>query len=156
MDWYGGTLSQTRGLRPATICTKNKPVVCFGGFGDGNKTSQGGLSEAGSDGGESEGFWVGVMITENKKATVVRPHPRPASNYTHRHTHIHGGFQSGHQAVAEVSHGHHVCWPMASRLINKQSGMEGQIRDRCGGGAEKRGVGGGGNWRGHSPMMIAK
>lgn len=92
--------------------------------------------------GESEGFWVGVMIRENKKATVARPLLKPASNYTHTDTHTHTwGFQSGHQAVAEVSHGHHVCWPMASRLINKQSGMEGQIRDRCGGGAAKRGVG---------------
>ena len=37
---------------------------------------------------------------------------------------------------------------MASRLINKQSGMEGQIRDVCGGGAEKRRVGtGGGHWQ---------
>lgn len=96
------------------------------------------------------------MITENKKATVVRPLLRPASNYTHRHTHIHGGFQSGHQAVAEVSHGHHVRWPMASRLINKQSRMEGQIRDRCGGGAGKRWVGGGENWRDDWRMMIAK
>ena len=39
--------------------------------------------------GESEGFRVGVMITENKKATVVRPHLRPASNYTHTHTDTH-------------------------------------------------------------------
>lgn len=72
------------------------------------------------------GGW-GVKITENKKATVVRPLLRPASNYTHRHKNIHGGFQSGHQAAAEVSHGHHVFWPMASRLINKQSGLERQI-----------------------------
>lgn len=33
---------------------------------------------------------------------------------------------------------------MASQLINKQSGMEGQIRDRRGGGAGKRRVGTGG------------
>lgn len=94
------------------------------GVRDGNNTSQGG-SEAGS---KSEGslraFWVGVMIRENKKATVDLSH-----------THIHGGFQSGHQAVVKWSHGHDVRWPMASRLINKQSGMEGQIRDRCGVGA---------------------
>lgn len=42
---------------------------------------------------------------------------------------MYGGFQSGHQAVAEVSHGHHVCWLVASRLIIKQNGMEGQIGD---------------------------
>lgn len=47
--------------------------------------------------GESEGFWArrgvwgGVTITGNKKATVVRPLLRPASNYTHRHTHTYMG-----------------------------------------------------------------
>lgn len=87
---------------------------------------------------ESGAFWVGVMITENKKATEVRPLLRPASNYTHRHKNIHGGFQSGHQAAAEVSHGHHVCWPMVSRLINKQSGLEGQIRVGVGQGNASR------------------
>lgn len=51
-----------------------------------------------------------------------------------------------------MSHGHHVCWPVASRLINKQSGMERQIRDRGGGGAVKRGVGDG-YQRGHWRMM---
>lgn len=94
------------------------------------------------------------MNRENKKATVVRHLLKPASNYTHTHTHSRG-FQSGHQAVAEVSHGHHVCWPMASRLINKQNGMEGQIRDECGGGEGKRGGGGagGGDWRPHWRMI---
>lgn len=84
------------------------------------------------------------MIIENKKATVVRPLLRPAPNYTHTDRHVRGGFQSGRQAVAEVSHGHHVCWPIPSQLINKQSRMEGQIRDRDGGGAGTRQPGGGG------------
>lgn len=121
-----------------------------GGLSNGNKTSQGwGLTEMGRD----EGVWGllgcvcvwvggvrGVMITENKKATEVRPLLRPASNYTHRHKNIHGGFQSGHQAAAEVSHGYHVCWPMASRLINKQ--WVGRT-DKSGGGAGERQPGGG-------------
>lgn len=59
------------------------------GVSDGNKTSQGGLTEAGRDGGVWGLMGGGVMITENKKATVVRPPLRPASNYTHRHIHTH-------------------------------------------------------------------
>lgn len=92
--------------------------------------------------GESEGLWVGVMINsgEQKSYSSQTSSQTSLQLHTDTHTHIRGGFQSGHQAVAEVSHGHHVCWPMASRLINKQSRMEGQIRDRCGGGAGKRRV----------------
>lgn len=85
------------------------------------------------------------MIRENNKKSncsrTLLSKTQPLITYTHIHTHEQS-FQSGHQAVAEVSHGHHVCWPMASRLINKLSGMQGQIRDRCGGGAGKRWVGG--------------
>lgn len=67
------------------------------------------------------------------------------------HTHTRG-FQSGRQAVAAVSHGHHVCWPAASRLIDKQAGMEGQIRDRCWGWGRET-WGGGGNCERHWQMM---
>lgn len=79
------------------------------------------------------------MIRENKNATVVRLLLKLASNYTQTHTYR--GFQSGHQAVAEVSHGHHVCRRVASRLINNQNGIEGHRKCCVGGGAGIRQAG---------------
>ena len=38
---------------------------------------------------DSKRVWVGVMIKENKKATVARHLLKPASDYTNTHTHTH-------------------------------------------------------------------
>lgn len=51
MDWCAGALSQTIGLRPGAVCTEKQAHGLVWGVSDGNKTSQGGLSEAGRDGG---------------------------------------------------------------------------------------------------------
>lgn len=56
------------------------------GVSDGNMTTQRGAERGGKRLGTLGAFWVGVMTTENKNATVVRPPLRPASNYTHTHT----------------------------------------------------------------------
>lgn len=70
VDWYWGTSSQTIGLGPGAMCTKIRPVVWFGSLVMAVRQAGGGWVRREAKR-ESKGFWVGVMIRENKKATVV-------------------------------------------------------------------------------------